>query len=67
MRFVTYAARAGGDRVGVVHDGEVFGSEPGQASLDLLDQGNLRQAGERIIGAPVERIPYCRSDLAGPA
>ena len=66
MRFVTYTSRAGGDRVGVVHDGEVFGSEPGPSLLDLLDQGNLRQAGERIIGSPIERIPYAEATLRAP-
>jgi 2-keto-4-pentenoate hydratase/2-oxohepta-3-ene-1,7-dioic acid hydratase in catechol pathway len=66
VRFVTYASRAGGDRVGVVHDGEVFGSGPGPSLLDLLDQGNLRQAGERIIGSPIERIPYAEATLRAP-
>jgi hypothetical protein len=66
VRFVTYASRAGDDRVGVVHDGEVFGSEPGPSLLDLLDQGNLRQAGERIIGSPIERIPYAEATLRAP-
>ena len=66
MRFVTYTSRAGGDRVGVVHDSEVFGSERGPSLLDLLDQGNLRQAGERIIGSPIERIPYAEATLRAP-
>ena len=66
MRFVTYASQAGGDRVGVVQDGEVLGSEPVASLLDLLDQGNLRQAGERILGSPVERIPYAEAALRAP-
>jgi 2-keto-4-pentenoate hydratase/2-oxohepta-3-ene-1,7-dioic acid hydratase in catechol pathway len=52
--------------VGVVHDDEVHGAEPGRSLLDLLDQGNLRRAGERILGSPVERIPLSGATLRAP-
>ena len=48
-----------------MHGGEVFGSEPAEPA-HLLDQGNLRQAGERIIGSPIERIPYAEATLRAP-
>jgi 2-keto-4-pentenoate hydratase/2-oxohepta-3-ene-1,7-dioic acid hydratase in catechol pathway len=66
VRFVTYASPAGGDRVGVVHDDEVFGAESGPSLLDLLDQGNLHQSGERILGSPIERIPIAEATLRAP-
>jgi 2-keto-4-pentenoate hydratase/2-oxohepta-3-ene-1,7-dioic acid hydratase in catechol pathway len=66
VRFVTYASPVGGDRVGVVQDGEVLGAEPGPNLLDLLDEGNLLQAGERIIRSPTERIPYAEATLRAP-
>ena len=66
MRFVTYTSPAGGDRVGVVRDGEIFGSAPGQTLLYLLDQENLHQAGERILGSPAERLPYAEATLRAP-
>jgi 2-keto-4-pentenoate hydratase/2-oxohepta-3-ene-1,7-dioic acid hydratase in catechol pathway len=66
VRFVTYASPAGGDRVGVVRDGEIFGSAPGPTLLDLLDQENLHQAGEQILGSPAERVPYAEATLRAP-
>lgn len=66
MRFVTYTSLAGGDRVGIVQDDEVLGSGSAQSLLDLLDQGNLRQAGERILGSPAERIPLAEAALRAP-
>lgn len=60
MRFVTYASPAGDDRVGVVvadpTGDRVHGFEPGVTLLDVLDRGQLRQAGERAAASPSETL-----------
>jgi 2-keto-4-pentenoate hydratase/2-oxohepta-3-ene-1,7-dioic acid hydratase in catechol pathway len=50
MRFVTYTEE-GGDRVGVLDDGQVHALAPGVTMLDLLRRGTLREAGEQALSA----------------
>jgi 2-keto-4-pentenoate hydratase/2-oxohepta-3-ene-1,7-dioic acid hydratase in catechol pathway len=70
MRFVTYASPAGGDRVGVVvsgpHGEQVHGFEPGVTLLDVLDRGELREAGERAAASPSEIVPLAGLVLRAP-
>ncbi|MFC4948934.1 fumarylacetoacetate hydrolase family protein [Pseudonocardia sp. GCM10023141] len=66
MRFVTYAAAAGDDRVGVVDGTDVHGYEPGVTLLDLLDADGLREAGERAAASPSETVPLAGLTLRAP-
>lgn len=66
MRFVTYAAAAGDDRVGLVDGEDVHGLEPGVTLLDLLDADGLQDAGERAVAAPSETVPLAGLTLRAP-
>ncbi|WP_236787868.1 fumarylacetoacetate hydrolase family protein [Amycolatopsis sp. GM8] len=66
MRFVTYSSAAGGDRVGVLDGDRVAGLEPGVTLLDLLDRGELIEAGEHALRSPAETVATTDIQLRAP-
>jgi 2-keto-4-pentenoate hydratase/2-oxohepta-3-ene-1,7-dioic acid hydratase in catechol pathway len=68
MRWVTYAAADGDDRVGLVDGDEIRALEPGLTLLDLLDAGpdGLPQGAERATSSPSEVVPLAGTTLRAP-
>jgi 2-keto-4-pentenoate hydratase/2-oxohepta-3-ene-1,7-dioic acid hydratase in catechol pathway len=67
MRWVTYAGK-GGDRVGLLVDGDVYALEPGLHLVDLLgdDGERLAKAQERARATPAEVVGLDSVQLRSP-
>lgn len=68
MRWVSYRAEGGDERVGLLVGDAIHGLEPGQTLLGLLgdDGARLALSGERARAAPVEVVPLAEAKLLSP-
>jgi 2-keto-4-pentenoate hydratase/2-oxohepta-3-ene-1,7-dioic acid hydratase in catechol pathway len=68
MRWVTYRAEGGEERVGLLEGGAIHGLERGQTLLGLLgdDGARLSRAGEQARSAPVEVVSLAEARLMAP-
>lgn len=66
MRFVTYVSPTGGDRVGVVDGDQVHGCDPHLTLLQILESGDLHEAGERALETPSETVKLSGLPLRAP-
>lgn len=69
MRWVTYLSPSGGgERVGVLDDGDVLGSPGSERLADLLEAGGktLEAAHERAVDAPIEIIVEPEARMCAP-
>jgi 2-keto-4-pentenoate hydratase/2-oxohepta-3-ene-1,7-dioic acid hydratase in catechol pathway len=67
MRWATYIAPDGGDRVGVLHDGAVYAARGARRLIDLLaDPAALARAGAEALADPAEIVPETDAVLRAP-
>jgi 2-keto-4-pentenoate hydratase/2-oxohepta-3-ene-1,7-dioic acid hydratase in catechol pathway len=66
MRFVTFAAEDGADRVGVVAGDQVHALPAGTTLLGLLREGSLRESGAQALSGSSTVLPLAELRLRAP-